>query len=259
VLIALIKLNTLNNNKNKNSHFAIKNKIVIVSGASRGIGNRIASELQKHEAIVYGFGRTSPKKTDKKLNYTEIDINNHNKVKIFLKKIYQKHRRIDGLVNVAGISIPKTYEIVEFRKSIETNLISTFNLCKETLVLMKKKKYGSIINLTSIGAFKGFSNNPGYVSSKAALNSLTKAMAMDYGKYNIRINNLVPGYIKTKMTEKSYKNINKSNTRISRTILNRWGETDDLIGSTIFLLSDASKYITGSDLFVDGGFSNKGI
>jgi len=251
-------LSKLTNKKNIDISFDIKEKVIIITGASKGIGKSIAEELNNRKSIVYGIGRSFKKNTTN-FNYTQLDINNHDEIKNFIKKIYNKHKKIDGLVNVAGVSKEKTYNLSNFQETIETNLLSTFYLTKETIKYMKLNKKGSVINFTSIGAFQGFSNNPGYVASKAGLNSLTKAIALDNGKFNIRVNNIVPGYIKTDMTKNSYKNNEKSKIRINRTILKRWGETKDLIGPTIFLLSDASNYITATDLFVDGGFLGKGI
>jgi len=251
-------LSKLTNKKNIDINFDIKEKVIIITGASKGIGKSIAEELNSHKSVVYGIGRSFKKNTTN-FNYTQLDINNHNEIKNFIKKIYNKHKKIDGLVNVAGVSKEKTYNLSNFQDTIETNLLSTFYLTKETIKYMKFNKKGSIINFTSIGAFQGFSNNPGYVASKAGLNSLTKAIALDNGKFNIRVNNIVPGYIKTDMTKNSYKNNEKSKVRISRTILKRWGNTKDLIGPTIFLLSDASNYITATDIIVDGGFLGKGI
>ena len=122
-----------------------------------------------------------------------------------------------------------------------------------------KKKGGSIVNITSLNAELGFSKNPGYVSSKGALKMLTKSFCLDYAKYNIRINNLGPGYIKTKMTKKKFLNFKDRKTRIDRIPLGRYADPKDLVGPVIFLISEASSYMTGQDLYIDGGFLAKGI
>ena len=131
-------------------------------------------------------------------------------------------------------------------------------LLKEFLRIWKKKG-GSVINITSLNAELGFSNNPGYVSSKGGLKLLTKSFCLDYAKYKIRFNNLGPGYIKTKMTRKRYLNLKERKKRIDRIPLRRYGNPDDLIGPVLFLMADASSYMTGQDLYVDGGFLAKGI
>ena len=113
---------------------------------------------------------------------------------------------------------------------------------------MKKRKNGSIINITSINAELGFPNNPAYVASKGGLKMLGKSLARDWGKYGIRVNNLGPGYFKTLMNKKSWENPKTRKARI-----------DELVGPCIFLASDASQYVTGQDIYVDGGWTANGL
>ena len=120
-----------------------------------------------------------------------------------------------------------------------------------------KENGGSIINITSLNSELGFPNNPAYVAMKGGLKQLTKSLAVDLGKYNIRVNNVGPGYIKTNMTKQGWKNNRKEIE--DRTILGRWGEPKDLVGTMVFLLSSASSYITGQDIYVDGGYLTKGL
>ena len=101
--------------------------------------------------------------------------------------------------------------------------------------------------------------NPGYVASKGGLRLLTKALATDLAVDNIRVNNLAPGYIKTEMTKASFGDSVLNEERRQRTLLGRWGEVSDLCGAAIFLASDASSYVTGADLFIDGGWTAKGL
>jgi len=124
---------------------------------------------------------------------------------------------------------------------------------------MIKNSKGVIINITSLNAEFAFPNNPAYVASKGGLKQLGKALARDWGRYGIRVNNLGPGYIKTEMTKQSFKDKKKKISRQNSTMLNRWGDMQDLLGPCIFLASDASSYITGQDLYVDGGWSANGL
>ena len=140
------------------------------------------------------------------------------------------------------------------------NLTGLFYLTK--LVgkkMIENKVKGRIINLTSIGAHLGFPSNPAYAASKGGLRNLTKSLALDWGEYGIRVNNLSPGYTKTKMNSTSWEDENLRQVRSNRTIQGRWADTNDLIGPIIFLSSDASSYITGTDIVVDGGWLSKGI
>jgi len=125
---------------------------------------------------------------------------------------------------------------------------------------MASQKAGSIINITSLGAELAFPNNPAYQISKAGLRQFTKAIARDWGESGIRANNICPGYIKTTMTAKSFSNEELNKQRKNYTLLKRWGLSKDLLGPAIFLISEASSYITGTDIYVDGGWTaNSGL
>ena len=124
---------------------------------------------------------------------------------------------------------------------------------------MKVKDGGSIINITSLSSHLGFSKNYSYTASKSGLQGLTRTLAYDYSKYNIRVNNICPGYILTNMTKGSFRNKEKRKNIENRSMLNRWGKSEDLVGASIFLASKASSFITGIDLIVDGGWCAKGI
>ena len=142
---------------------------------------------------------------------------------------------------------------------LSVNLLTAYNLSSKVCKIMSKRKKGSVINITSLSAERGFKGNPSYQVSKAGLKQLTKALACDWGQKNIRINNVCPGYIKTPMTMKSFKSPKLKKIRDARMILKRWGKPNDLVGPCIFLASDASSYMTGSDIFVDGGWLVKGM
>ena len=138
------------------------------------------------------------------------------------------------------------------------NVTAPFVLCRELLPMMKVSG-ASIVNITSLNSEMAFPNNPAYVASKGALKQLTKSIALDYGKYNIRCNNVGPGYMMTDMTKKSWSNPEIYRERKNKTVLGRWGSAKDLIGIISFLLSDSSEYITGQDVYVDGGWLIKGL
>ena len=132
-----------------------------------------------------------------------------------------------------------------FNKTIEINLTTSCNCSQVIMQFMKKHKSGSIINITSINAEFGFPNNPAYIASKGGLKMLGKSMAKDWGKFGIRVNNLGPGYFKTNMNKKSWNNLKTRKARTIRTLLNRWGNVDELVGPCMFLASNASSYVTG--------------
>ena len=237
--------------------FDIKNKIFIITGASSGIGKKLCEEIYKYGGKVYGFSRRKLK--TKNYKYIQCDLKNHKKFEVEIKKIYHKEKKISVLINCAGITHQDnlTSSIKKFDDVINTNLKVPFLLSVTVSKFMKRG--GSIINICSISSYLGFPNSPGYVASKGGLKQLSKALALDLAIKKIRVNNIIPSYIKTPMTIKSYKNKKRNQLIKNKTILKRWGTTDDLVGPIIFLSSASSSYMTGSDIFVDGGWYAKGL
>ncbi len=227
--------------------FSVKNKVVIVTGSSGGNGGAIVKGLEKLGAIVEGGDLPS----------YDITIDKHRK--LLVQQSLNHTGKIDGLINCAGITRGNNvfdYDDEDWENTYQVNLKAPFELSREVARYMKNSG-GSIINITSLNSELGFPNNPAYVAMKGGLKQLTKSLAVDLGKYNIRVNNVGPGYIKTNMTKQGWKNNRKEIE--DRTILGRWGEPEDLIGTIVFLLSSASSYITGQDIYVDGGYLTKGL
>ncbi len=234
--------------------FNLKNKVIIISGAGRGNGYQIAKDLSSIGIKVCRLDKKLIKINSKNVYDYKIDITSSKKVKTVLNEIYKKFRKIDGLINNAGVSI-ESNKIDDIKKTLDINLISALNLSYSVCGFMKKRKEGSVINITSLGAHQGFKNNPAYQISKSGLSQLTRAIAKDFGEFGIRSNSICPGYIKTNMTIKSYRNPIKKKIYENRTMLKRWGKPEDLTGACIYLLSPMSSYVTASEIFVDGGWS----
>ena len=252
---------------NKNL-FNIKNFVTIVTGSGRGIGLEIATGFYKYGAKVVRIDINLKKHKLYKFDDYKIDLRKQKLVDQCLHAIKRRYGRIDVLINNAGVTtynlnnkVSKTilYDEKILKETLAVNLIAAYNLSNKVCKTMSKRKKGSIINITSLAAERGFMGNPSYQVSKASLKQLTKALANDWGQKNIRINNVCPGYIKTPMTMRSFKNSKLKKNRDTRMILKRWGEPKDLVGPCIFLASDSSSYITGSDIFVDGGWLAKGL
>jgi len=233
------------------SMFSLKSKTAVVTGAARGNGKAIADGLRDAGATVIGLDTLVSE------NCLECDITNPDNVIDCLNG----YGTIDILVNNAGVSLPcdfLDYSEDDWDKTYEVNVKAPFKMMQIVGERMKSVG-GSIINITSLNSEMAFPNNPAYVASKGALKQLTKSAALDLGHYGIRANNVGPGYFKTEMTRVSWEDASKNKERAEKTILNRWGDPNDLVGVVVFLSSDASQYITGQDIYVDGGWLIKGL
>lgn len=240
--------------------FDISGKVIVVTGSNRGNGLGIAAAIAEAGArlvrVDVGFD-TSLDSDDRIFDLADADG-----IDGLADSILADHGRIDGLVNNAGISLASADPYADpdiYARTMAINATAAFRLCARVCPAMAKAGGGTIVNITSLGAELGFPGNPSYQMSKAALRQMTRAIARDWGPQGIRANNIGPGYIHTAMTDKSFNDPKLHEDRRQRTLLKRWGEPADLAGPVIFLLSDASRYITGSDIWVDGGWTANGL
>ena len=249
----------------------MKGKTALVTGAARGLGKAISEALLRAGATVILMDTlkrdlSSTLKSFQNENLQAFmfngNVTNKKDIKNLTKFIIDRFGKVDILVNNAGVSY--THDSLEYsdnlwEKTYNVNLKAPFELSKQIAKIMKKHGSGVIINITSINAELAFPSNPAYASFKGALKQLSKSQALDLGKYGIRVNNIGPGYFRTEMTRRSWANKKISRQRKNRTVLGRWGEPEDLAGIVIFLASDASSYVTGQDIYVDGGWLIKGL
>jgi len=249
--------------------FSLTGKVALITGVSRGIGLALIRGFGEAGAMVYGTVR-SPESQAQVGRELQIgaerlflgDLTDLSFQEDMVRRLIKTHHKIDILVNNAGVTRgnpSEDYSLTDWNLTLDTNLNAVFHLCKLVGKEMIKRKKGAIINVTSIGSMLGFPENPAYAASKGGLRMLTKALARDWARYGIRVNNLCPGYIKTDMTAKSYHDPIKLAERLNRMMIGRFGEPEDLIGPAIFLASDASGYVTGIDLVVDGGWTAHGL
>jgi len=239
---------------------SVRGRTIIVTGAGRGNGHAIATGLSQYGATVYGLDLAFAA-GESPFTLVHCDLTDERAVTTALGTIVAANRPLDGLVNNAGISLPpeNCYSRETFERTMAVNALAPLRLSWMTAEIMKRQSSGAIVNITSLGAVVGFPNNPAYQASKAALRQITKAMAVDYGQYGIRVNSISPGYMRTDMTKGTFNDPEARAIRSQRMILDRWGEPTDLVGACLFLLSDASAYVTGIDLPVDGGWLAKGL
>ena len=240
--------------------FSLQGRLAVVTGASRGIGAALAAGLADTGAKVFGLSRSGTAPDD--VEPIGCDLSDDLAVRHVFDDLASRHDKLDVLVNAAGISLPAsaaTSELDRFRQTVATDLTAAYAAILAAYPLLKKAGGGSIINVTSINSVRGFPGNPGYVAAKAGLSGLTRALATDFARDGIRVNALAPGYVATNMTATSFADPALHEERRRHTMLDRWGQPDDMVGAAIFLASPASAYMTGQELFVDGGWTVKGL
>jgi gluconate 5-dehydrogenase len=246
--------------------FSMKNRIVLLTGASRGLGRDMAFCLAEAGALVLCAGRTvkeleatakAIKRKKGKAEVVPIDITDEASARGQVRAILRKHRRIDVLVNNAGVihrdNVVDT-ATPDYRKVIETDLIGQFVLAREVGRHMLAREYGRIVNIASIMGIVGRGTVAGYVSAKHGLIGLTKTLAAEYGPH-VTANAIAPGYIRTELNVPLQQNKAFCAMLEQRTAAHRWGTPHDLRGALLLLASDAGAYITGHTLVVDGGMT----
>tara|TARA_B100000579_G_C22580858_1_gene733442 strand:+ start:86 stop:823 length:738 start_codon:yes stop_codon:yes gene_type:complete len=238
----------------------LKNTNIVLTGATGGIGNSILEKLVNAEANVLATGTNEQKLESIKTKYQSVkvkkfDISEHKEIENFVKYVNDEmENKIDVLINNAGITndnLSIRMKEEEWKRVIDINLTSTFLISKNIIKQMLKNKKGNIINITSVVGHTGNIGQANYTASKAGIVAMSKSFALEYGKKNIKVNCVSPGFITTEMTNKidqNYKEILKS-----RIPLDRFGDPKDVANTVLFLCSNLSEYITGETIHVNGG------
>ncbi len=242
-------------------------RTALITGGSGGIGLSIVKKLIKNKIKVIILDINTPSKKillNKFVEFIKIDLSDYKNLQLCLTELKKKYKKIEYVINAAGVlwfdkdvSLEKI-EINTWDKVFSINLNSIIIVLQSILPQMKKNKFGSIVHISSIDALSG-DNKPqdAYGSSKAALLRLSKSISIQFAVKNIRSNSILPGPIETPMQERWKKNP-QSKKKLSNVIpLRRVGKPVDIANSTMFLLSDESSFITGTELIVDGGIRAK--
>ena len=234
----------------------MKNKVVFISGASRGIGESLASYFAEKDYYVVGTSRNDFefKNASKNLIPIKLDITCRESITNCFDLLKEKNLLPNILINNAGITSDQLFLRMkdnEWDDVISTNLTGVFNLTKIFIKNMIKNREGRIVNISSISGLMGNPGQVNYSSSKAALNGFTKSLAKEVGSRNITVNNVAPGFIDTDMT--SFLQDEAKEEIINSIPLQRLGNVDDVSKLVYFLASNKASYITGQTISVDGG------
>ena len=237
----------------------LKNKKILITGATGGIGQCLVKKFYDLGSIITATGTNEDKLNTLKKNYPNIHIekfklDEHDKIENFINKIDKNLEGLDILVNNAGITLDNlSIRLTEenWKKVLDINLTSSFLLCKFAIKKMIKKKYGKIINITSIVGHTGNLGQANYAASKAGIVAFSKSLAIEYARKNININCVSPGFIKTEMTDKINEDFKKA--LISKIPSGELGTGEDVSNCVVFLASDMAKYINGETIHVNGG------
>jgi NAD(P)-dependent dehydrogenase (short-subunit alcohol dehydrogenase family) len=242
-----------------------ESKVAIVTGGASGLGLAITTKLVENEikTIIIGRNETNLKKVADSLgkfcSYKVFDLQDLKGIPQLVGEIVKEHGKIDILVNNAGINQKKQFLEVtdeDFQNIIQTNTTSVFAISREVLRFMLKAESGSIINISSMAARYGIPYVISYTAAKSAIEGMTKAMAVELSPKGIRVNCVAPGFIVTNMSAKALdSDLERKQKVMSRTPMGKLGEPADVAEAVYYFATDASKYVTGVILPVDGGNS----
>jgi len=248
-----------------NNIFDISGNIALITGSGGGLGLVMARGLAGFGAKVILHGRNQEKVQSSAKKMAEegfdvgsctFDVANSGAIQEGIRKLTEEHGPIDILVNNAGMqhrSPLEEFPEEAWDKVISTNLKAPWLIAKAVAGDMIRRRKGKIINICSIQSELGRPTITPYATSKGGLKMLTRGMAVEWAKHNIQVNGIGPGYFKTDLTRALHEDPEFDRWLCSRTPSNRWGDPEELIGALVFLASDASSYVNGQIVYVDGG------
>jgi 3-oxoacyl-[acyl-carrier protein] reductase len=239
----------------------LSNRVILISGGSRGLGEAFVRRFFALGDIIATFSRTRTKAIDElseqspeRMFYREVDATDANALRDFVTAVHEKYGRIDALINNAGIAhdgVLATMSDDRIDQMLEINLRASLILARECSRLMLLACRGSIVNISSIIASRGFSGLSAYAATKAGQLGMTRALARELGPRNIRVNAIAPGYLETEMSHGLDQG--QRGQIIRRTPLGRLGKPEDIVPCVEFLLSPGAAFITGQVITIDGG------
>lgn len=242
--------------------FSVADKVTLVSGGSRGIGKAMAKGFADRGAKVIVTGRQEDvlKATSKDLasDYRVCDVANTQSIEQCVASVMEQYGRIDVLLNVAGVNIRQpTLEFTEeqYDYVVDINQKGAFFMVQAVGRQMLEQGSGSIVNVDSLNTYAPVKNVLPYAMSKNAVVAMTRGLALEWGPGGVRVNSIAPGFILTDLTNKLWSDATMQEWGITNTPVGRLGKPEDMIGAAVFLASEASAFMTGQVVRVDGGFT----
>lgn len=252
--------------------FSLKDKVAIVTGAGRGIGRSIALGFAKAGAKVVVCARTEQELVSLKreieenggiCKYVTCDVRDASQIQHVIDFTLERFGQIDILINNAGMTkkIPALeLSLEDFNEVISVNLTGVFAFAQAVGRHMVERKSGVIINVSSVASELGLTGSVAYAASKGGVNQITKTLALEWAESGVRVNGVAPGYVWTPLVENVAKTRVGFEDRIKeRTPLKRLASPEEIVGACIYLASDASSYVTGETIFIDGGMKAYGM
>jgi NAD(P)-dependent dehydrogenase (short-subunit alcohol dehydrogenase family) len=247
--------------------FCVKDKVYIFTGGAGHIVGELVNSFARQGAQCIStdlrpekleLQQKSLKKDGFDIEVIAFDVTNENAWKELAQETRKKYKKIDGLINGAGINAPSSFfdvDIEMFKKIVDVNLVGTLIGCQVIGKLMIEQGRGSIVNISSTAAAPPLSKAFAYSASKAGVTNLTMNIAREFGQTGVRVNSLRPGFFPTEWNKKNFLSQERIDSILNHTPMKRFGEPIELVGAVQWLLSDASKFVTGAEILVDGGFA----